>query len=1158
MNRKLFVFLTYLIGLSLAGMVFAKGPIGESGSKKLYRSNAEGQAVTASNLSNWEYWVYNDGKSAHTPEDNSGGIYPRGTAATIYQDGFVWGGIVRDTRNPSSPRMRVGGQTYRIGTTPGHIVTPGTASTAPVASDANNAFIYRIRRDYASVGLGEASLINDAAAINRVTAADVTEEMQQGVLDQYGYDWNNWPGEIGAPYYDTNGNGRWDAGVDEPGLAGADQVIWFVVNDLDEGASTGLYGSPSTGLELQVTMWSYNQPGATLGQILFKRYRLINKSGLKIDSMFLAQWSDPDVGTYTDDLVASDVERSLGIAYSGNLTDGDYSAFGLPPAAMGYDFFQGPLVESPGDTALFDLKERPGYKNLPMTAFGYFAAGSAISDPALGSYDGTLEWYNLLNGYIPNTDTTNPSPFLAGFGPTAGQPTFFPVDGDPVKQTGDIDGFGSNLPPADRRMSLSSGPFTMQPGDTQEVVVAIVGGIVAQEGGNNRNAVAQLKLNDDFAQFIFNNRFEGIPSPPASPDVKVSTQEDVITLEWGSNQTRVGLTESKDPLLGFNFEGYNLYQLPNASATKSQALLIGTFDLDNSITQINSDQFVPEYGDIVNVPVRFGTNTGIQRYFNIDRDYIKGTPLYAGNRYYFAVTAYNAKDSDGDGLVDTDVPEASLESALEIITIVPQSSTPGVVYEGEAGQIISYTNVGAASDGVVQAKVINVAALTGDTYEVYFSDDPAGSGELVWNLRNATTNTVLLTNQPQAASADAPDIARPIAEGIEWIVTGPALDFKSFQVVSNANGAVDPPEQGAFAFNANGFPLLDGSDRPDGARQQANGSTWGLHTGYTSANDGSYEYFISRVTQGGARWGLIIPYDFEIRFTAGPNWGLEPDAFVTGGGTGGTAMQVPFELWNIGINTPDDPSDDYRLFPYLIDSEADGVFNLAPIDHPVSGADNDPESDWFYWVIPADQSPGQAGYQAIADEVVNNTAAHEYLGALTAGTDVIRRMVLVNWNGGSVSDPTFPANVDSPMPEEGTVFRIISSKPNQAETVFQLEAPGVVNTVEQAKKDVEKINVFPNPYYAYNPEETNRFNRFVTFTHLPAKATLRIFTLSGVQVRKLEKNSEAQFLQWDLQNESTLPVASGIYIVHIDMPDLGMEKVVKVFIVQGAEILDYF
>ncbi|MCB9068512.1 MAG: hypothetical protein H6629_11980 [Calditrichae bacterium] len=69
-------------------------------------------------------------------------------------------------------------------------------------------------------------------------------------------------------------------------------------------------------------------------------------------------------------------------------------------------------------------------------------------------------------------------------------------------------------------MVLASGPFTMQPGDVQEIVVGVVGGIVAQAGGNNRNAVAQLKLNDGLAQFLFSTNFEGIPTPPAAPDVK--------------------------------------------------------------------------------------------------------------------------------------------------------------------------------------------------------------------------------------------------------------------------------------------------------------------------------------------------------------------------------------------------------------------------------------------------------------------------------------------------------------------------------------------------------------------------------------------------------------------------------------------------------------
>ncbi|RMI17011.1 MAG: T9SS C-terminal target domain-containing protein, partial [Calditrichaeota bacterium] len=136
------------------------------------------------------------------------------------------------------------------------------------------------------------------------------------------------------------------------------------------------------------------------------------------------------------------------------------------------------------------------------------------------------------------------------------------------------------------------------------------------------------------------------------------------------------------------------------------------------------------------------------------------------------------------------------------------------------------------------------------------------------------------------------------------------------------------------------------------------------------------------------------------------------------------------------------------------------------------------------------------------------------------------------------------------------IFANIPNGPNDTFT-FSTQAM-VTNDVEAAKSDVEKINVFPNPYYAQNPEETSRFERFVTFTHLPQKATIRIFTLSGVQVRKLEKDDPSQFLNWDLRNESSLPVASGIYIAHIDMPELGKTKVLKLFIIQAAEILEFF
>ncbi|HID39246.1 MAG TPA: T9SS type A sorting domain-containing protein, partial [Calditrichaeota bacterium] len=170
----------------------------------------------------------------------------------------------------------------------------------------------------------------------------------------------------------------------------------------------------------------------------------------------------------------------------------------------------------------------------------------------------------------------------------------------------------------------------------------------------------------------------------------------------------------------------------------------------------------------------------------------------------------------------------------------------------------------------------------------------------------------------------------------------------------------------------------------------------------------------------------------------------------------------------------------------------------------------------------------------------------------------MHRMVLVNWNGGDVTSATSPADYNAELPDNGAVFRLMTTKPNGLTDKFNFVAPAVVQSVEQAKADVEKINVFPNPYYADNPLETSRFNRFVTFNHLPQKAVFRIFNLAGVMVKKLEKDNDSQFFRWDLLNERNLPVASGVYIVHIDMPDLGKEKVVKVFIVQGKQILEYY
>jgi hypothetical protein len=92
--------------------------------------------------------------------------------------------------------------------------------------------------------------------------------------------------------------------------------------------------------------------------------------------------------------------------------------------------------------------------------------------------------------------------------------------------------------------------------------------------------------------------------------------------------------------------------------------------------------------------------------------------------------------------------------------------------------------------------------------------------------------------------------------------------------------------------------------------------------------------------------------------------------------------------------------------------------------------------------------------------------------------------------------------------------------------------------------------------YGYNPQTS--YNQgaadepFVTFSNLPGDVTINIFTLSGTRIRTLttkDKSSPTSpFLRWNLQNESGLRAASGMYLAIVSSPGYG-NKVLKFAII---------
>ena len=139
----------------------------------------------------------------------------------------------------------------------------------------------------------------------------------------------------------------------------------------------------------------------------------------------------------------------------------------------------------------------------------------------------------------------------------------------------------------------------------------------------------------------------------------------------------------------------------------------------------------------------------------------------------------------------------------------------------------------------------------------------------------------------------------------------------------------------------------------------------------------------------------------------------------------------------------------------------------------------------------------------------------------------------------------------------GDQFLITANHVNTPSITYTFTAPAnKIADADLAKQDVTLINVFPNPYLGFNPQEINRYARFVTFNHLPRKATIRIFNLAGILVRTIVKDDATQFAQWDLNNEGAFPVSAGMYVAYIDMPDLGSTKILKLGVIPEQQYLD--
>lgn len=490
-------------------------------------------------------------------------------------------------------------------------ITQGPSGEFPINSTKH--YIYRINPYVGILG----NVIQGRYTNNEEWEAAFGYNNKDTARVAFSDDPNSWHPVKGWPVKDADGNP----------LFISDQDSYCVYND--SNSTNGIIG-------IEVIQTGYAFGVKFVQNMIFYKFQIVNKSPNALSGLYFNLYTDCDVGNisggdpeYQDDRIGFDKSKNLVYFHDDGVSrEWPDGKTGL----MGVKFLKTPLINGveAGITDMhYVIYDDDEIADKDTILYGLMSSSPNLYNSSIGS-----KYFHLSSPSNLHFD----------------DPATIPASG------------------LDLCAHVSSGPYSLNVGDTLTFITAIVAGETLEELFE-ASAQAQTTVDVNFQ----------LPKPPARPKLSGQPGDSKAILYWDSDAEN-----SLDAFSGeYDFEGYRVYRSKNKGLNWAK---LADFDLINSS----------------------GSNTGLQYSFT-------DTTIVNGFEYWYTITSYDRGSNTLESL------ESALGNTLEAVntvSITPQSAALG--RNPVSSSSVQYTGTG-KSNYIVTVNPVDNDSLSGNEYDISFS-----------------------------------------------------------------------------------------------------------------------------------------------------------------------------------------------------------------------------------------------------------------------------------------------------------------------------------------------------------------------------------------------------------------------------------------------------